>query len=146
MRNGHAVTYVSTEAKNYKHMVASYCRVAGIRAPITGRVAITVALYPHRPQDWVKRASRDPTNWDDGVRCIDLDNANKVLLDALKGVAIVDDGWQVRSLHSDRMEPDGQARVIVTITPIHTQPAQLTLMPAPSLLDLARPSHDGVPF
>ena len=50
--------------------------------------------------------------------CLDLDNANKVLLDALKGVAIEDDKW-VRQLHSERMEPDADgARVVICITPM----------------------------
>jgi hypothetical protein len=87
-----------------------------IGKPIAGRVRIDIQLYPQRPQDWAKRARLAPLTWDDDVRCIDLDNANKVLLDALKGVAIEDDRW-VRELHSQRMEPDGEARVVVTITP-----------------------------
>jgi crossover junction endodeoxyribonuclease RusA len=143
---GKHITIVPTkEAKDYKKLVASYCRVAGIRAPIEGRVAITVQLYPQRPQDWAKRAAKDVA-WDDGVRCLDLDNANKVLLDALKGVAIVDDGWPVRSLHSDRMEPDGDARVVVTITQIHVEQVQAELLPAPRLIALPVREMDGVPF
>ncbi|MFX7793104.1 RusA family crossover junction endodeoxyribonuclease, partial [Acinetobacter baumannii] len=56
--------------------------------------------------------------WDDTVRCIDLDNAKKVLLDALKGVAIEDDQW-VRRIVAERMEPDADgARVVLTVTPL----------------------------
>jgi crossover junction endodeoxyribonuclease RusA len=54
-----------------------------------------------------------------------------VLLDALKGVAIEDDRW-VRELHSQRMEPDGDARVVVTITPL-----ALPASPQASLLEAA---------
>lgn len=109
---------LSDEAKAYKAEVQWLCRQAGIRQPITGRVAIEVLLYPDRPQDWAKRAAKDPETWDDTVRCIDLDNANKVLLDALKGVAIEDDKW-VRRIVAERMEPDAQpGRVVVRITPI----------------------------
>lgn len=65
-------------------------------------------------------------NWDDDVQCIDLDNARKVLDDALIGVAYVDDAWIWRS-DGERMEPDAQgARVVVTIEPIvrrNPQPA-----------------------
>jgi len=61
------------------------------------------------------------------VRCIDIDNANKVLLDALKDVAIDDDKW-VRKLTSERMEPDRQARVVVTITAIATVRPQADLL------------------
>jgi crossover junction endodeoxyribonuclease RusA len=114
---GAHITIVPTkEAKAYREAVAwSVSRV--VRKPIVGRVAVTVQLYPKRPQDWAARARKDPAAWDDTVMCIDLDNANKVLLDALKGVAIEDDKW-VRRLISERMEPDGDARVVVTITPL----------------------------
>jgi crossover junction endodeoxyribonuclease RusA len=107
----------SPEAKAYKAAVMQAAVLARIGQPITGRVRLDIELYPHRPQDWAKRAARAPLTWDDDVRCIDLDNANKVLLDALKGIAIDDDKW-VRELYSRRMEPDGEARVVVTITPL----------------------------
>jgi crossover junction endodeoxyribonuclease RusA len=114
------------EAKAYRESVAwSVSRV--IREPIAGRVAVEVLLYPQRPQDWAKRAARNPETWDDDVRCVDLDNANKVLLDALKGVAIEDDRW-VRELHAKRMEPDGEGRVVVRITPLHVERVQADLI------------------
>lgn len=112
-----AMTYVSAEAKAYKQSVGWLARAAGVRAPIVGRVAIDVRLFPKRPQDWAKRAEKDPQGWDDTVQCLDLDNANKVLLDALKGVVIEDDKW-VRRITAERMEPDGEARVVVTIRPM----------------------------
>ena len=111
------VTTISTEAKEYKRAVHRICEEAGIRDPIVGRVAIDVQLYPHRPQDWAKRARKDPAGWDDTVQCLDLDNANKVLLDSLKGVAIEDDKW-VRRITAERMVPDGEARVVVRIAEI----------------------------
>lgn len=113
---GKHITIVPTkEAKQYRTTVGALCKAAGVRAPIKGRVAITVRLYPHRPLDWQKRVRQVGELWDDTVQCIDLDNANKVLLDSLKGVAIDDDRW-VRRLHAERMEPDGgEARVVVTI-------------------------------
>ena len=115
-----AIVTLSDEAKAYKADVGKLVRAAGIRAPIAGRVAVSVLLYPHRPQDWAKRARLDPLAWDDTVQCLDLDNANKVLLDALKGLAIEDDRW-VRKLWSERMEPDGEGRVVVTIAAIAKQ-------------------------
>lgn len=128
---GHSrsIVTLSDEAKAYKATVGKLVRAAGIRAPLAGRVAISVQLFSARPQDWARRARKDPTAWDDDVRCIDLDNANKVLLDSLKGLAIEDDKW-VRKLWSERMEPDGEARVVVTI-------AQLVRAPAPQLDMLA---------
>lgn len=117
---GHAraIVTLSDEAKAYKTEVQWLCIKAGVRRPITGRVCIEVDLYPNRPQDWAKRAAKDPAGWDDTVQCLDLDNANKVLLDSLKGVAIDDDKW-VRRIVSERMEPDeAGARVVVRITPM----------------------------
>lgn len=113
---GRAQTFVSKEAKKYKTEIGWLVKAAGLRAPITGRVSIAIQLFPHRPLDFKTRMRKHGDAWDDTVLCIDLDNANKVLLDALKGVAIDDDKW-VRSITSERMEPDGEARVVVTIRP-----------------------------
>ncbi len=110
-----AMTYVSTEAKAFKERVGWLAKAAGVRSPIAGRVAIAYTLHPHRPQDWARRAKRDPMAWDDTVQCIDLDNAQKVLLDALKGVAIEDDRW-VRSINAQRGEPVEGGKLVVTIT------------------------------
>lgn len=119
----------SKEAKAYKAEVAYLARKAGVLRPIIGRVAVEIQLYPQRPQDWARRARKDPQCWDDDVRCLDLDNANKVLFDALKGVAIEDDKW-VRRIVSQRMEPDEHgARVVIRITALAAAPApQLDLL------------------
>ena len=132
VRIGAHITIVPTkEAKAYREDVGKAVKAAGVSEPIGGRVAIDVRLYPNRPQDWAKRARLNPLAWDDTVQCIDLDNANKVLLDSLKGVAIEDDKW-VRRLTSERMEPDGEARVVVTITAL-----ALPASPQASLLEVA---------
>jgi crossover junction endodeoxyribonuclease RusA len=120
------MTAPSSEAKAYKRQVQLMAMAAGVRDPLIGRVAIDIKLYPERPQDWAKRAAKNPTGWDDTVRCLDLDNANKVLFDSLKGVVIEDDKW-VRRITSERMEPDGQARVVITVTPIQTESPQPAL-------------------
>ena len=114
-----AVVVPSDEAKLYKESVGWFVKKAGVRSPFPGRVVIEIQLYPQRPLDWAKRAAKDPFTWDDDVRSIDLDNANKVLLDALKGLVIVDDSRKyLRRLVSEQMEPDGEARVVVTIRPL----------------------------
>jgi crossover junction endodeoxyribonuclease RusA len=125
---GQHITIVATkEAKEYKSDIARRCLVAGVRKPIAGRVVINIQLYPSRPQDWQKRMKLYGAAWDDTVRCIDLDNANKVLLDAFKGVVIEDDKW-VRRINAERMEPDGgEARVVVTITPLAVAQPQVNL-------------------
>lgn len=114
---GVAMTYVSAEAKSYKSQVAWAAKAAGVRNPIDGRVEVLFRLFPKRPQDWVKRAQKDPQQWDDSVACIDVDNAQKVLLDALKGVVFGDDKF-VRKITGERLEPDGEARIEVIVRKI----------------------------
>ncbi|MRI41704.1 RusA family crossover junction endodeoxyribonuclease [Stenotrophomonas sp. MH181796] len=121
-----AITYVTEEAKAYKAAVGHLAKVAGIRVPSIGRVGLHIKLFPHRPQDWVKRARKDPHTWDDTVQCMDLGNCEKVLSDALNGIAWVDDK-QIRRTLLERMEPDEKgARLEVAIE---------YLAAAPSLLD-----------
>ncbi|OVE46704.1 RusA family crossover junction endodeoxyribonuclease [Chromobacterium violaceum] len=124
-----AIVTLSDEAKAYKTAVAEAVKRAGVRQPFDGRVAVDIELYPNRPQDWQRRARKNPDSWDDDVQCIDLDNANKVLLDSLKGLVFHDDKW-VRKLFGERMEPDGEARVVVTITQIQKENSQASLFAA----------------
>lgn len=114
---GRAQTYASPDAKAYKAAVQAIALEAGVRRPIDGHIELHLQLYPQRPQDWAKRARRNPSGWDDDVRCIDLGNCEKVLSDALNGVAWVDDS-QHRRIVLERMEPDGDARVIARIAPL----------------------------
>jgi crossover junction endodeoxyribonuclease RusA len=126
-RKAMAMTYVTPEAKAYKATVERLVRATGITKPLAGRVQLDVKLFPHRPLDWQTRQRKLGAAWDDGVQCLDLDNANKVLLDSLKDVAIEDDKW-VRRLTSERMEPDGEARVVVTITTVPVVQPQADLL------------------
>ncbi|MCG2586512.1 RusA family crossover junction endodeoxyribonuclease [Massilia sp. TS11] len=121
-----SITYVTPEAAAYKDAVAKLACLVGVTTPIRGRVQLDVKLYPNRPQDYATRQRKFGAAWDDSVLCMDLDNANKVLLDAIKGVAIEDDKW-VRRLIAERMEPDGEARVVVTITPMPVGNPQMEL-------------------
>lgn len=128
-----ASTYVSSEAKAYKEDCAWRAKAAGVREPILGRVSVSIELYPHRPLDWQKRQRLHGDAWDNDVRCIDLDNARKVLFDALKGIAFEDDRW-VWHDPGMRMEPDAHgARVVVRISPYvrPVQAEQMALLPAP---------------
>jgi crossover junction endodeoxyribonuclease RusA len=103
---GHAraIVTLSDEAKAYKEQVNLLAWQQGIREPLEGRLQIEIDLYPYRPLDWAKRARKSPEFWDDSVQCLDLDNANKVLLDSLKGVAIEDDKW-VRRITAEPCSP-----------------------------------------
>lgn len=125
---GKHITIVPTkEAKEYKKAVAWIARKAGIQQPIAWRFIMHLQLYPHRPLDWAKREKADPY-WEDDVRCIDLGNCEKVVSDALQGVLYTDDRWIWRQT-KDRMLPDsGEARVVVTITPMVKEPPRGTLL------------------
>ena len=100
-----AMTVVSNEAQKYKLAVQRIAMEAGIGNPVEGRIAVSYTLYPRRPKDWFKRMMRDLDHWDDTVQCIDLDNAQKVMFDALKGIAFVDDDMIFR-INGQRAEPD----------------------------------------
>jgi len=127
-----AIVHLSTEAKAFKKAVSGLCFAAGITKPIAGRVAVTLQLYPHRPLDWKTRQRKHGAAWDDTVQCIDLTNAEKVLLDALNGIALEDDS-RVFRYAAERMEPDEHgARVVLTIAPLQVdQPTQAGLLPEP---------------
>lgn len=107
------VTTLSEDARKYKAEVAKLCMLARVRK-IAGPVEIAFTLFPARPQDWAKRAQRDPNGWHRSVRSIDLDNASKVLLDALKGIAF-DDDRLIERIVAERAIPDGDGRVVVSI-------------------------------
>ncbi len=123
---GRVQTYPSGDAKAFKKLVAQIAKDAGLKAPLQGRIELHLQLYPQRPQDWARRARKDPATWDDDVRCIDLGNCEKVLSDALNGVAWEDDK-QHRRIVLERMEPDGEARVVATIRTLLTSAPQQQL-------------------
>jgi crossover junction endodeoxyribonuclease RusA len=66
--------------------IASEC----LAAPLEGCVSVRLELHPVMPQDAARRAKRD-SRWGLSVRRIDLDNAQKVALDALQGIAYHND-------------------------------------------------------
>ena len=121
-----AIVTLSDEAKAYKTQVGLMARAAGLRI-ITGRVQVDCQLYPARPKDADKRMRKLGDAWDDDVRSIDLDNALKVTIDALKGIAYEDDK-QVWCINAERMEPTGEARMVVTVTPIERDSVQGSLL------------------
>lgn len=137
VRIGPRITIVPTkEAKQYKADVMYACRDAGIK-PIAGRVQVHIDLYPQRPQDWQKRMRQNGSAWDDTVRCLDIDNARKVVYDALKGVAFEDDRW-IWSDSADRCEPDGDARIVVFVASV-ALPAPQSTLDLPVLARVADP-------
>lgn len=115
-----AITVLSDEAKAFKAEVAAIAAQAGIRRPMQGRVGVAYTMIPQRPKDWAKRAQKDPEGWADGIRCIDLDNSLKVLMDSLNGVVIEDDKW-ARRFEIERGEPEDTAKMVVTVYRIEKQ-------------------------
>ncbi len=121
------VTTLSAEAKEFKSRVRIMAKEQGVSKPIAGRVRVVFTLYPHRPLDWQKRMRKNGDAWDDTVQCLDLDNAQKVALDALKNVAFDDDAW-VREISARRAEPDEfGARLLVEVVAIPSAVPQIDL-------------------
>lgn len=123
-----ALTYVTAEAKAYKQSVAWLMVAAGVRSPYPGRVAMHIAVYPHRPLDYRKRQRKDPLYWADTVQRLDLGNHRKTLEDALNGIAYTDDKliWMDGG---EVMEPDGrEACVVLTLWPLVLDSPQATIM------------------
>ena len=104
-RKPRSVVVLSDEAKSYKAEAGWRAKAAGIRDPIVGPVEVRVVFYP-----------RDR-------RLIDLDNALKVALDALNGIAYGDDK-QICRIVAERRAPHGEARLEVEILPF-TVPMEL---------------------
>lgn len=94
--NGHRVMMVPTsEAKAYKTDCAWRARAAGLVKPWQGWIVLDMTLHPVEPQDVVTRLRKLGPAWHMWVRCLDIDNAVKVTVDALQGVAYENDGQVV---------------------------------------------------
>lgn len=125
---GHISIVPTKDAKEFRQQIGWLARGAGIRQPLVGRLNVRLQLFPHRPQDWKTRQRKHGATWDDTVQCIDLTNAEKVLLDALNGIAFEDDS-QVWRYQAERMEPDEKgARVVLHIEPIVVAQPQAELL------------------
>jgi crossover junction endodeoxyribonuclease RusA len=92
----------SKVAVDYKQDVQTIAIEAGV-ALHHGCVEVVMILCPALPKDWQKRCKKDPL-WALGVRRIDLDNAQKVALDALQGIAY-DNDRQITKLSISLGEP-----------------------------------------
>lgn len=95
---GRAMTFVSTEAKQYKKDVALLAKHSGIRHLLQSELAVTVKFY---------RAQRSG----------DLDNRLKCLLDAMQNAVYVSDS-QIVEIHAFRFDDKYKPRVEVEIAPI----------------------------
>jgi crossover junction endodeoxyribonuclease RusA len=103
----------SSLALEYKDQVQDAAQEAGLEL-LGCCVQVEMVLHPVRPKDWIKREKRDP-RWVLGVRRIDIDNAQKVAIDALQGTAYENDR-QITSLSiclGNAIE-DGGLSVVIT--------------------------------
>lgn len=85
----------SKDALEYKDVVQELAQDAGLEMRV-GCVRVDMLLHPALPKDWEKRQKKD-REWLLSVRRIDLDNALKVAIDALQGIAFENDR-QITSL------------------------------------------------
>ena len=103
-RHNRGIIHPSTEANAYKREIWALARSSGISDPSTAPVSLALILRPVRPLDGDRRERLHGPDWHMAVRCIDLDNALKVALDALQGIAYANDK-QVRSIYIERGVP-----------------------------------------
>ena len=102
----------SSEAVAYKaevQEIAAEC----LTSVLEGCVSVKLVLHPVMPLDAARRAKKDP-RWGLSVRRIDIDNAQKVALDALQGIAYNNDR-QITSLSISLGEPEPDGALSVQI-------------------------------
>lgn len=92
-RIGRGRIYASDDAKKYKTEAGWAARAAGYRKPMEGPVRVSVALHPRRNKSGTPSQNR-----------LDLDNCLKIALDALNGVAWLDD-WQIVEIRAVLAHP-----------------------------------------
>lgn len=93
-------TGVTKEASSFKAECAWRAKAAGFREPMAGLVELRIRLVPKNRV------------------CMDLDNALKVTIDALKGVVYADDA-QVYRIVAERVDADPTgARLEVEAVPM----------------------------
>ena len=109
-----AIVVVSKEAKAYKHEVGYLAKEAGLLKPTTRPVSLAFTLHPPATVQRFDKAMR-PVEVKCGTR-INIDNCLKVAIDALNGIAYVDDA-QVEEIRYVRYgERIGHGQLVVEIT------------------------------
>lgn len=110
---GRATVLVSQEARNYKESVAMLAKRLGM-PKLTGNVCVRLQVHRSRKSG-------------------DLDNRIKVTLDALKGIAFVDDE-QVVHIDVRRFEAPGNPHIVISIE--EASMTELPHEPEPSVSEL----------
>ena len=78
-------TYTPKESRVYERMIAEKYRETGVE-PFLGEVSVEVTTYREMPKSRPKKAVKEPDTYKP-----DVDNIGKAVLDALNGVAYLDD-------------------------------------------------------
>lgn len=89
-RTFRGMTVRSKEAQEYKESVAVVAESHKVKI-LTCPVSVSMTLHPPIPKDWKTRERKQPRYWPLSVRRLDLDNSQKVVLDALQGIAYEND-------------------------------------------------------
>lgn len=97
-------TYKTAEAGQYAGQARVAALAVGVSRPLSGPVAVAITLHPRLTQKGKASASR-----------LDLDNALKVALDALQGIAYHDDN-QVEDLHARLGTPVKDGGLSITVS------------------------------
>lgn len=101
-RNFRGITVLSKEARDFKHLVAVEAAAKGVRNPLQGDVMVAITYHP--------KGRKKET--DKPLRRLDCDAHIKPTLDALIGVAYLDD-YQVVEVTCKLAEPTGKGALIV---------------------------------
>lgn len=123
-------TGVTKEASAFKEECGWRAKAAGVRAPMEGTIELRIALIPKNRV------------------CMDLDNALKVTIDALKGIVYADDS-QVYRIVAERKAPDQHgARLEIEIIELTIPAQQPELFVTPRAPKVTKPrlEHGDVPF
>lgn len=102
-RNFRGITVLSKEAREFKRAVADLAMTSGIVGPLQGEVIVDIAYHPKAR----KKETSKP------LRRLDCDAHIKPVLDALIGIAYLDD-YQVVDARCHLEEPVDKGKLIVT--------------------------------
>ena len=121
--------YTQAQTRAWQKTVAVYGRSA-MRgaAPFTGAVKLEIAFHVPIPESWAKW-KREAAERGEVAPTVkpDLDNFEKSVKDALKGIAWVDDAQVVQAVKSKAYS--NRPGVAATITPLNLLPAQVSRRP-----------------
>lgn len=93
-RHAHGRTYKNPDAQKFQMVAQTQARTLGLTEPLTGPIRLWVSLHPP------------------GKKSIDLDNSMKAAIDALNGIAWLDDSQLVEIL-ARKAEPVEAGALIV---------------------------------